>query len=176
MSVPDVPSAEPISDLLAQFLDAAHPKSARTGVLLSFDNLKSLSGNDHPHVSTIVDRLRSAQTDGRIVHTPVGALVLNSRDDAGKADKELGEGADPQEVIGRITGAGSGKREDQTAVVQGRTPAGAVVVESMVAPQDVAKRSEEIKADGKTPVVTTPEAAIHRRMSILVAERLRQER
>lgn len=176
MAFPDAPSAEPVSDLFAQFLDAAHPKTARTGVMLSLDNIHSLSGSKHPSASSILERLGSAKADGRAITLPQGVLVLNSRDDAGKADKELREGKDPQEIIGKATGAGNGKQADQTAVVQGRTPEGATVIESMVRPADVAAKVEAVKADGKNPVVTTSDAAIHRRMSMLIAERLRQER
>lgn len=175
MAFPDHPSAEPVADLLAQFLDAAHPKTARKGVMLSLDNIHSLSGSPHPDATSILERLGSAKADGRAVTTPAGVLVLHSASDADKAAKDLAGGSDPQEIIGRVTGAGNGKSAEQTAVVQGRTPAGAVVVESMVAPAAVAKRVAEVKADGKMPEVTTPEAAIHRRMSMLIAERLRQE-
>jgi hypothetical protein len=157
-SFPDTPSKEPVSDLLAQFMDALDPKTKRTGVLVSHDNIPGLS---------------AALRHVPVVPVETGVLVMSSPNKAAEAHFALQSGVHPQAVIGKATGAGSGKAADQTAVVQGHTPAGAVVSESMVRPDEVPAKIEDVRRDGKIPHVTSPEAAIGRRMNMLIAERLR---
>lgn len=161
--LPDLPTAEPPKDLLAQFADAADTKTKRQGVFLSSANLESLKTDGTSDGAQVRDLVKSAQASGRLTKTPGGFLVMPDRDSALKAKNELASGSDPQAVIGRITGAGEGKTADQTAVVQGQTPEGAVATESMVKPEEIPAKVAEVKSEGKTPVVTTPEAAQERR-------------
>ena len=161
MSFPDTPSVEPVSDLLAQLKDAADPRTKRTGVLIPQGNL--------PGLSAALRRTPSVQVD-------TGLLVMNAPNAAAEAHFALQSGVQPQAVIGQVTGAGTGKSADQTAVVQGHTPGGAVVSESMVRPHEVQAKIEEVRKEGKIPRVTTPEGAITRRMNMLIAEKLRESK
>jgi len=169
-AVPDVPSAEPVADLKAQFQDAADKGTKRTGVFLSTDNLQNLKTNQHPDAVVIKNIVKKAQSSGRLVKTDNGFLVMSSAEDALAAKNEIAKGADQQTVIGRVTGAGEGKAPDQTAVVQGHTPDGAVATESMVRPEEIPAKVAEVQAEGKSPVVTTPEAATARRAAVIAAE------
>lgn len=165
MTFPDHPSHEPVSDILAQMLDSAHPSTRRTGVLVPRGN---------PSSALLSEALRRAHDSGRVVPVGTGTLVMNSPDRAAAAHFALQKGKPEQAVIGQATGAGSGKSADQTAVVQGVTPAGAVVSEGMVRPKEVTGKIEEVDRDGKIARVTSPQAAVGRRMNMLIAERLRK--
>ena len=164
MPFPDHPSHEPIADILAQLLDSADRGTKRTGVLVPHGN---------PSSPLLDAAIKSAQSSGRALPVETGVLVLNTPKAAQSAHFALSSGIPSQKVIGMVTGAGEGKSSDQTAVVQGTTPAGAVVSESMVRPHEVPAKIEEVGREGKTAVVTTPEAAISRRLSLLMTEKLR---
>jgi len=161
-------SAEPPKDLLAQFADAADTKTKRQGVFLSTANLESLKNDTSPDAAQVKVLVKNAQGSGRMTKVPGGGvLVMPDVGSALKAKTELASGSDPQTVIGRITGAGEGKTPEQTAVVQGHTPEGAVATESMVKPEEVPAKVAEVAAEGKKPVVTTPIAAqVRRQMGI----------
>lgn len=151
-AVPDTPSPEPAKDLKAQFADMNDKATPRTGVLVP----KGSEGS-------VGNSLKQADAQGRVLYVPQGALILKNKAEFLKAQNALGKGEDVQAIIGRVTGAGEGKQPDQTAVVQGQTPAGAVATESMVKPEEVAAKVAEVKAQGNEPVVTTPQAAVDRR-------------
>lgn len=159
-AVPDTPSPEPASDLKAQWADMQDPKTPRTGVLVPKGSEGSTPGKS----------LEQAKTQGRAIELPQGTLVLKNKQEFLKTKQALDSGQDPQQVIGRVTGAGEGKTPDQTAVVQGQTPEGAVATESMVKPEDVPTKVAEVQAQGKQPVVTTPEAAVQRRQTEIQGE------
>lgn len=150
--VKDTPSPEPAKDLKAQFSDMNNKATPRTGVLVSKGSEEAAGKS-----------LEQAKTQGRTIELPQGTLVLKNKAEFLKAQTALKGGADPQVVIGKATGAGDGKQPDQTAVVQGHTPEGAVATESMVKPEEVAAKVDEVKAQGNEPVVTTPQAAVDRR-------------
>ena len=168
--VADTPSAEPTQDLMAQFDAVSTKGSDRTGVFVPKAGMDALATSAHPDAPTVKAIIKKAQAEGRTVNTGNGHLILATRDAALKAKEALKNGEDPQAVIGRITGAGKGKALDQTAVVQGQTPEGAVVKESAVRPDEIPAKVAEVKAEGQTPVVTTPEAAIARREKLVAAE------
>jgi len=62
------------------------------------------------------------------------------------------------------------KAADQTAVVQGQTPEGAVASETTVAPHEVPGAIADVQAQGKTPVVTSTDAAVARRAKLVAEE------
>lgn len=161
-NVPDHPSAEPVKDLQAQV--EALGKGQRKGVYLSKANVDALGPDG---VKALVgDKPASMNFDGK-----GGVMIFDApgtRMKAGKAKKA--EGADLQKIIGELTGAGEGKKPEQTAVVQGQTPEGAVASESAVTPAEVPAKVEEVKAAGHEPVVTTPEAAVARREEEIAKE------
>lgn len=158
--IPDTPTPEPAKDLKAQWTDMNAAATPRSGVLVP-------KGQD----TAIVDKaFQQAKDQGRTVDLPQGTLVLKNKTEFLKAKAALDAGQDPQQVIGRVTGAGEGKQPDQTAVVQGQTKDGAVAIEGMVKPEDVAAKVAEVQAQGKQPVVTTPKDAIERRQAEIQAE------
>lgn len=163
--VPDKPSAEPSSDLRAQVADMKDPATDRKHVYLSSDNVTNLGGIEG------VKKL----ADGAIVTKDFdkagGALISATHSDRSKATAlRKANGDDMQKTLGALTGAGEGKAPDQTAVVQGQTPEGAVVKEQMVAPADVPAAVDAMKDAGHEPVVTTPEAAQQRRAAMVEHE------
>jgi hypothetical protein len=155
-AVPDVPTAEPVGDLMAQKADAQDPATPRQGVYLSKDAKAALSKED---LAALKDGMVSIPNFDK-----KGGLVLVPDSDTAKAVRAFrATEPDMQKVLGRITGAGEGKSPDQTAVVQGQTPEGAVAKEGAVAPEQVPAAVQAVAQEGKIPIVTTPEAAQARR-------------
>jgi hypothetical protein len=164
-SVPDQPSAEPPSDLKAQVAEMKDPASDRNHVYLSSDNVANLGGLDG------VKKL----ADGAVVTNNFdrngGALISVNHSERSKATAlRKSNGDDMQATLGALTGAGEGKSLDQTAVVQGQTPEGAVVKESAVAPADVPAAVAAVQDAGHEPVVTTPDEAVARRAALVEHE------
>lgn len=161
----DKPSAEPSADLRAQVAVMKDPESDRNHVYLSKANVENLGGPEG------VKKL----ADGAIVTNNFdrdgGALISVNHSERSKATAlRKANGDNMQKTLGTLTGAGEGKQPDQTAVVQGQTPEGNVVKEQMVTPAEVPATASAIAAEGHTPVVTTPEAAIARRAAIVEHE------
>lgn len=163
---PDHPTVEPQADLLAQFQDLDDPRTPRSGVLIA--NGQKLSKG-------LTWRVRAARAQGRVVSLPQGDLVLRTAADADKARAGLEAGLDAQQVLGWATGAGTGKTPERTLVVQGQTPSGAVATEGLVSPQELSGRVAQVVAEGKAPVITTPQAAIERRAAQVEGERAESE-
>jgi hypothetical protein len=164
VKIPDHPSQEPLKDIQAQ--RAELDKGTRKGVYLTADNVKALGKEGVKALAG--DKPATMNFDGK-----GGAMIFTSVGDrmrAGKAKAKLGAEGDMQALIGELTGAGKGKTADQTAVVQGHTPDGAVASESMVKPSEVAAKVEEVKAAGHEPVVTTPQEAVARREEVIAQE------
>lgn len=168
--IADQPSAEPAKDLRAQLKDMKDPKTPRAAVFLSKDNLTALDAAKGGDALSVKASLRYARSISATMTLPNGELVFKTPEAAQAASDRLSKGEDPQSVIGSLTGAGEGKQPDQTAVVQGTTPEGAVATESMVRPAEVPQKVAEVKAQGKEPVVTTPGAAVERRQQELAKE------
>ena len=152
-SVADNPTVEPLKDLAAQVKDAKDPNTPRQGVYLSKDTLITYGKNTIAALADGMVRIPNFDGKGGIALVPDKGTATAMR--AFKATEP-----DTQKVLGRLTGAGDGKTADQTAVVQGQTPEGAVAKEQAVAPADVPAAVQATAAEGKTPVVTTPEAAL----------------
>ncbi len=162
--VADNPTREPLADLKAQIDHMNDEATDRKAVYLSADNVAALGADGVKALAA--GKPSSSNFDGKggvMIFANVGERIK-----AGKA-KKIG---DMQAVIGAFTGAGEGKSPDQTAVVQGHTPEGAVATESMVAPHEVPAKVAEVVAEGKTPVVTTPEAAVARRAALTAGDRV----
>ena len=159
----DTPTAEPAKDLRAQFTDMKDKKTPRQGVFLSTDNLANMETAKGADALSVRSQLNGAKKNGRTVETPNGLLIVKDAETAKAVTARLAGGEDPQSVIGSLTGAGAGKTEDMTAVVQGHDENGAVATESAVKPEDVPMAAQKVVDQGKTPVVTTPEDALARR-------------
>lgn len=161
--VPDIPTAEPVSDLKAQVADMHDPATPRKAVYLSPDNVADLGTAGIKSLAGDAKQIRNFDKKGGVLIVPDDA--------AAKAAREL-RGAEPdmQKVLGQLTGAGDGKTPEDTAVVQGQTPEGAVATEATVAPQEVPAAVQAAQDQGKTPVVTTPEAAVQRRAEMVATQ------
>ncbi len=169
--VPDHPSAESARQLSAQFRDLYDNATPRTGVLIPQGSIAHMAGSPDANAASVKGKLGQATLQGRTIDLPQGTLVLRTKKGAEAAQARLKAGEDPQAVIGSVTGAGSGKSPEKTAVVQGKDPAGNVAVEKMVAPADVPAAVQSVADEGKTPVVTTPEAAVQQRVDDISTER-----
>jgi hypothetical protein len=170
-NVPDTPSIESSKDLRAQIRDMNDKNTPRVGVLLAKDSLASLAGSKDANALSVNGTLNQARAQGRTIQLPQGELMLKSAKIAKATQDRLTAGEDPQTVIGSVTGAGSGKSPEQTVVVQGHTPTGEVATESMVKPDEVPMAVQKVQDQNKTPVVTTPEKAVARRIDTVSQER-----
>lgn len=170
-AVPDAPTPEPAKNLRAQFNDLRNKDTPRTGVFVPKDNHATLAGSKDANAAAVTNQINQAGKQGRTIELPQGTLVLKTVALKKTAEADLKAGKDPQDIIGLHTGAGAGKSPDQTAVVQGTTPSGAVATETAVHPADVPLAVAKVEDQGKTPVVTTPEAAIKARMAGISTER-----
>lgn len=165
--VADRPSAEPVSDLTAQI--EAMRAGERKGVYLSADNLANL--NSEPKFVEQISKAIQAAGGAVISDGSGGAIIAATSEIARAAKTELARGADPQAVIGDLTGAGSGKPAGAAAVVQQKTPDGAVTRESLVTPDQVKATEQAFAVPGKTVETVSPEQAIQRREDQIAAER-----
>ena len=163
--VPDQPSVEAAKDVRAQLTDMRRSDTPRRGVLVTPDTQAHVDSlpDGHEHADPIKNQLEQARAQGRSVQTPVGELIVKTKGDAAKATAQLKAGADPQLVIGRLTGAGEGKDPSQTVVVQGREMDGSITTEKAVRPEDQGAATQAVIDEGKVPVVTTPEGVIAER-------------
>jgi hypothetical protein len=156
-TVPDKPSVEPLKDIKAQFADMNNKLTPRQGVLVTPDT--------QTHLTTLGDKtVEQAKKQGRTIDLPQGTLVLKTKGDVIKVNNRIKSGEDPQAIIGSVTGAGLGKTPDATAVVQGRDQSGAVATETTVHPNDVPLAKQKVEDQGYTPVVTSAEEAVARRV------------
>lgn len=161
--IPDIPSAEPVSDLRAQIADLKDPGSERTGVYLSPANVSRLGPEEVGKLAARLKRLPNFDRKG-------GVLIVRDAAGARSARDLRSSEPDMQKVLGALTGAGDGKSLLDTTVVQGRTPSGSVATETVVRPEEVPGEMARVAANGKTPIVISPEAAIARRDALLEAE------
>ena len=169
--VPDQPSIEPSKDLRAQVRDMNDKATPRVGVLVTKDSLAGMAGSKDANALSVMGTLNQARTQGRTIQLPQGELILKSAKIAKVTQERLAKGEDPQAVIGSVTGAGDGKTADATAVVQGKDAGGNVTSETMVHPDNVEQAKRDVEAQGKTAEVTTPEAAVQRRVDEVSRER-----
>lgn len=150
----DEPSAEPIADIKAQIEDMKDPNTERRGVFLSKDAWE--------HAKTAITGTKGAlkieNFDGK-----GGVLIVPNEKVGNEAMKMRDAGTPMQEILGRMTGAGTGKPADGTVVIQQKNANGDVIRESLVTEADVPKTQAEFKAPGKTVETVTPEEAIARR-------------
>lgn len=160
--IADHPSAEPVPDLIAQVDDLHNPQTPRQGVYLAADNLAALDPATKAALSKGLIELPNFDDKGGSMLVKDQTVATRALDMKKQSTHALGE-AGLQEAIGVLTDAGTGKQPDQTAVVQGQTPEGAVASEAMVRPDEVAARAAQMQAEGKVPVVTTPVEAVARR-------------
>lgn len=170
-SVPDLPSAEPFRDLIAQARDTADADNPRRGLYLSQPNLAAVMA-DRQVMQALSAALGSNAVplpdfDGRggmlVVdgeHTAKSVLAarqraLAHRDDV---DRDLAM----QRILGSVTGAGHGKPETGV-IVQQVAPGDAVTREGIVPHHDVTDAVDEFAYPGRAVRVVDPMQAILRR-------------
>lgn len=158
----DIPSAEPRADIEAQLLDLQDPQSQRQGVYLSAANLQQL-GDDVPNLVTGMGvPLENFDGEG-------GMLVARDRVTANTLTRMRDGGADMQAVLGRATGAGTGKPPPAAGqlAVQRLNAQGNVLQESLVGSQEEA---EQLAAGWPNSRILPPEEAIARREELIRRE------
>lgn len=166
-AVPDTPTAEPIGDLKAQVADMKDPKTPRTGVYLSKDNVSSIPDTDR-------DELYSSGTVVEDFDGKGGVLIARDEATAQKYKDLRDAGVPMQSVLGEATGAGKGKPADpNAAVVQVTDSEGNIKQETAVPPKSVDQTVadfEKQKAAGDNVQVTTPDGAVARRDELISQE------
>jgi Large polyvalent protein associated domain 39 len=169
--VPDLPTPESAKGLRSQFNDMRDPATPRTGVFVPKDNKATLTGSPDANAVAVNNQIGQAEKQGRTIELPQGTLILKTTALKTKAEADIKAGTDPQDVIGLHTGAGDGKSPDATHVVQGKDAAGNTVLETAVKAEDVPAAVTKVEDQGKTPVVTTPDAAVQERVDQISTER-----
>lgn len=163
---PDEPSAEPVSDLLAQIDDLQDPDSQRTGVYLSAANIAALRD------AGTFEQVRGAGVPLANFDGKGGTLIAKDRQSANEllGLRDSGAGS-MQELLGFATGAGAGKPLGADIAVQQRDPEGNVVRESLVAsPEEADALAQSFDQPDREGVVLSAGMAIKRR-----AQKLREE-
>jgi muramidase (phage lysozyme) len=172
---PDRPTAEPFKDLLAQASDLRDAKHPRQAVWLPKSSVDSLDP----------DQLRRIQAAGYVIKNfdrAGGTLVAKNKAAANifRRSRDMGlaplkdeasRNAFMQQLIGSVTGAGTGKPAAATSVVQQVTPEGDVTRETAVTPEQVKGAEEELAAPGRDVRTVTTEAALQRREEEIAAEK-----
>lgn len=162
--VPERPSAEPMADLVAQAQDVANPENPRAAVYLSKANLDQIRAKPDslgslkgmlPRSTVVLDNF-----DGQ-----GGAILVKDRAAADKALADRAAGRPMQEILGGLTGAGTGKPAGGDRMVQQVTPEGAVTRESVVTAADQAKTEAEFAAPGRTVRTVSLEEGLARRQN-----------
>ena len=162
---PDNPSAEPVSDLVAQAKDFADPKNEREGVYLPASSLDVLRSNPKG-AENVVDALGDNYVVLNDFDGKGGALVV-SNDIADVVQQAKANGRDLQEIIGLLTGAGKGKPANGSVVVQQRDKVGNVTRETLTTPEGLAQAKKDLAAPGRTVVQVSPEEALQRREQLI---------
>jgi hypothetical protein len=171
LKLPDVPTTESAQTLRAHFNDLRDNNTPRTAVFVTHGSIAHMSGSPDANATVVKNQMNLADSQGRVVDFPNGVLIVRTQAGAKAIKERLAKGEDPQAVIGSVTVGGSGKTADQTAVVQGKDAQGNTAVERTVRPDEVEQASQDMTAQGKTPVVTTPEAALQERINDVSRER-----
>ncbi len=165
---PDNPSAEPVTDLLAQAADLNDPKNPRAGVYVPASSLDALDDKG-------AEKLAQAMGDNLILQNfddKGGHLVVADYETAKKALEAKAAGEDLQEIIGEATGAGSGKPANGSIVVQQRNKDGAVTRESLVTPDKVDATRKAFARAGHEVEVMSPQEALQRREDLIAQQRV----
>ena len=152
-SLPDSPSAEPMTDLIAQAADLKAGK--RDALWLPRASLKA-HGSRLNEVLNAGVRLNNFDRQG-------GTLVAKDRETAAIALGARDRGQNLQAIIGQLTGSGLGKPVDGTHMVQQLNPAGSVTRESLVSPQGISDGLNNLAAPGRTVRALPLEDALQRR-------------
>lgn len=161
----DMPSAEPLGDLIAQLEELRDPDSDRAGVYLSQDNIS------HLRAQGTFEQVRGAGVPIPNFDDKGGTLIAKDRAAAEEFLAAKKAGTPMQEILGVATGAGVGKPLGADIAVQQRTPEGAVVRESLVAtPEEADALAESFDQPGREGVILSAPMAIRRREQMLKQE------
>lgn len=166
---PDLPSAEPLSDLKAQLEDLRDPDSERLGVYLSAANIAQLRRDG------TFEQVRGVGVPLANFDGTGGTLIAKNRKAASELNAMRSQGAgNMQEILGLATGAGSGKPAGAQIAVQQRDAKGNVVRESLVAtPEEADALAAQYDTPGHEGVVISADMAIKRR-AIKIKQESRQ--
>lgn len=160
----DTPSAEPLSDIMAQRADLADPKNPRNALWLPATTVEHLARLGR--LDEVIGSFAAVHDfDGR-----GGILIAKTPKVARAATEDRAAGRPLQAIVGRFTGAGTGKPVDATHVVQQVDDQGNVTRERAVNAKDVQKTATAFSQNGRGVAVLTPEQVIQRRADIVGKE------
>ncbi len=171
---PDEPTAEPFADVEAQAADLRDPNNPRRAVWLSSDNVEHILSNPQRAAAILRSGVPLQDFDGK-----GGVLIAQDRATASAALAARARGATfdqnrvLQQIIGALTGAGSGKPAAGAVAVQQVLPSGAVTRERIAVPDDLRSTVEEFNAKGRTVRVLPVEATLARRAALVANDRTR---
>ena len=159
----DTPSAEPVSDILAQAQDLKDPKNRRAALWLPAATVEHLA-----QMGKLDDAITGPSWhdfDGK-----GGILVARDLKTARVAKAERDAGRPVQEIVGHLIGSGNGKPADATHVVQQIDAEGNVTRERAVRENEARKVYQAFSQPGRTVRIVTPAEAIARRAELVAKE------
>lgn len=160
--VVDAPTPEPVRDVQAQIDDMLDPATPRQGVFLSKANVDSLKSIKQLE-SLIAGRPVAKNWDFKggimVFPTPEARDAAVAANESLKADPQ--KGVKRQQLTGRITGSAvvSDTKPAVGVAVQAKTPDGAVVRETLAAPNQVSNAATVLAAEqpGTTVTIASPD-------------------
>ncbi|MCC6306639.1 MAG: DUF882 domain-containing protein, partial [Rhodobacteraceae bacterium] len=162
---PDQPSAEPAADIIAQMKDLGDPENQRQAVWVpaaTLDHLDRTGGADFLSVTGVP----VPDFDGQ-----GGILIARDQETADTATALRDQGVDAQQIIGVLTGSGTGKPLDGAFVVRQYDENGAITRERLVStPEEVTAAEAEFAAPGRTVTVWDVPGALEDRAQRVLEE------
>lgn len=159
----DLPTAEPLGDLLAQIEDLRDLDNPRRGVWLAHPNVAQLE-RDRNFGPVTCGLVVTKNFDGR-----GGILLTNDRAVTDRAVSDRDSGVSMQVILGGLTGAGDGKPEDGVLVVQ-QMNGEWVTRESLVSLDQIVPTIDKFRMDGRWVRVMWAFEALRRRDGYLAAD------
>jgi hypothetical protein len=168
--VADTPTAEPFEDLLAQAKDLADPANPRKALWIPAANLPEDGTEEGGLSDEQAHEIRRALGKGWVAEYDFdrqgGQLIAESQEVLDLAKQARDSGVPMQEILGALTGAGTGKLPDANKVVQQVTPEGAVTRESIVPEAQVPETVSAMEMPGREVRVVEPQQALLRREGV----------
>jgi hypothetical protein len=164
----DEPSAEPFLYLDAQMRDLANPDNMREGVYLSAANIQHLRETGR------FDELRGVGVPLANFDDKGGTLIAKNRQVADEVIGMKAGGHSMQEILGAVTGSGTGKPAGANIAVEQRDKNGAVTRSALVATNlDALRRASawDREFPDRTTHVMTAEQSIQRRNELIAQEK-----
>jgi hypothetical protein len=153
--VPEQPTAEPASDIMAQVEDLK--AGNRQAVWLPKATV------DHLMLTGGLRDVRAAGQNVADFDGQGGLLITADSKVAEQAIAERDKGGNLQAIIGKLTNSGTGKPPGANTVIQQKDEQGNVTRESLVENTEIAATAKDFAEPGKTVEITTGPAALGER-------------